>query len=187
MDNCNFHSECYFGMYCNAAGKCVKDKTIGDRCSSDEQCGGEGLCVYQISLSPFGVCVAMLSKSDGDLILPMYKNDLNQGETKLYVSWGYMDKICRNGYVNATNGRCNTPIKSLNKVKLPNLTFRVKFAPPTQTVRHQTQRCLGTANVGTIVKESNIAMLKEVTMNGNKHSHKYKYILTLCSSKTILI
>lgn len=84
-DTCNYNSECYFGMYCNEGGRCVKYKEVGDRCSSNEACGRKALCIFETTLSTYGTCKEILSMSDNTLVLPMYKADMAETDSNIFV------------------------------------------------------------------------------------------------------
>ncbi len=115
--NCRSNSDCFFGQYCNSDGKCVKSNKIGERCSSNEGCGRQGLCVYETTLSMYGTCKKLLSNSDETLILPMQKRDISEVDSNIFLFSSNMEKLCRSGAVNATSGKCKgQPLKSLNKV-----------------------------------------------------------------------
>ena len=117
-DQCNFNSECYFGMYCNEAGRCVRHKQTGDRCSSNEACGRTGMCIYETTLSTYGTCKTILSQSANSLILPMYKSDMADSDSGLFVYQNDFEKVCRSGYLNQTSGRCASGLLSTNKRKV---------------------------------------------------------------------
>ena len=43
-------------MYCNEGGRCVKHKELGERCTSNEACGRQGMCIFETTLSTYGTC-----------------------------------------------------------------------------------------------------------------------------------
>ena len=114
-DTCNFNSECYYGMYCNEGGRCVKYKEVGERCTSNEACGRKSMCIFETTLSTYGMCKEILSMSENTLVLPMYKADMADTDTGLFVYQQDFEKVCRSGYLNQTSGRCVTGLKSKNK------------------------------------------------------------------------
>lgn len=85
LDTCSSNSECYFGLYCNEGGRCVKYKDVGERCSSNEACGKKALCIYETTLSTYGSCQSILTFSVGTLVLPMYKVDMTDTDSGIYV------------------------------------------------------------------------------------------------------
>ena len=102
-------------MYCNEGGRCVKYKSVGERCSSNEACGKKAMCIFETTLSTYGTCQAILSMSDTSLILPMYKADMAESDSGVYVYQQDYEKVCRSTYVNKTSGRCVEGLKSKNK------------------------------------------------------------------------
>jgi hypothetical protein len=84
-DTCSYNSECYYGMYCNEGGRCVKYKELGDRCSSNEACGKKALCIFETTLSTYGFCQEVLSMSENTLILPMYKADMADTDSNIFI------------------------------------------------------------------------------------------------------
>ena len=117
-DTCSSNAECYFGMYCNEGGRCVYYKEIGDRCSSNEACGRKGMCIFETTLSTYGFCQEVLSRSNDAQILPMYKPDMQSADTGVFVYQTDYEKVCLSGYVNSTSGRCVDGLQSKNKVRL---------------------------------------------------------------------
>lgn len=117
-DTCNFNSECYFGMFCNEGGRCVRHKKAGERCSSNEACGRKAMCIFETTLSTYGTCKEILSESDNNLVLPMYKADMSDTDSNLFVYQNDFEKVCRSGFLNVTSGRCTTGLKSKNKGKV---------------------------------------------------------------------
>lgn len=59
----------------------------------------------------------------------MYKSDMGDIDTNIFVYQSDFEKVCRSGYLNVTSGRCSSGLKSKNKV-ISNMIkfFRVKFA-----------------------------------------------------------
>lgn len=102
-------------MYCNEGGRCVKYKEVGERCTSNEACGRKSMCIFETTLSTYGMCREILSMSENTLVLPMYKADMADTDTGLFVYQQDFEKVCRSGYLNQTSGRCVTGLKSKNK------------------------------------------------------------------------
>lgn len=105
-------------MYCNEGGRCVRHKKVGERCSSNEACGRKSMCIFETTLSTYGTCKEVLSESDNNLVLPMYKADMSDTDSNLFVYQNDFEKVCRSGYLNVTSGRCTTGLKSKNKGKV---------------------------------------------------------------------
>ena len=72
-------------MYCNEGGRCVKYKEIGDRCSSNDACVKNALCIFETTLSTYGFCQEVLSMSENTLILPMYKADMADTDSNIFI------------------------------------------------------------------------------------------------------
>lgn len=53
--------------------------------------------------------------SENTLVLPMYKADMADTDTGLFVYQQDFEKVCRSGYLNQTSGRCVNGLKSKNK------------------------------------------------------------------------
>jgi hypothetical protein len=102
-------------MYCNEGGRCVKYKEVGERCTSNEACGRKSMCIFETTLSTYGMCKEILSMSENTLVLPMYKADMADTDTGLFVYQQDFEKVCRSGYLNQTSGRCVAGLKSKNK------------------------------------------------------------------------
>ena len=86
----------------------------GKRCSSHESCGRDGMCVFPSTKSIYGICQNILSLSDSTVVLPVNSSDAT---ASTYVYQNDFEKLCRTGYLNSTTGRCQTGLKSKNKVK----------------------------------------------------------------------
>lgn len=61
------------------------------------------------------MCKEILSMSENTLVLPMYKADMADTDSGLFVYQQDFEKVCRSGYLNQTSGRCVTGLKSKNK------------------------------------------------------------------------
>lgn len=72
-------------MYCNEGGRCVKYKEIGERCTSNEACGRKAMCIFETTLSTYGTCKEILSMSENTLLLPMYKADMAETDSGIFV------------------------------------------------------------------------------------------------------
>ena len=72
-------------MYCNDQGRCVPEKKLGERCTQHEDCGRKGMCIFPTTLSTYGACTELTQQSDNTLVLPMYKTDMAETDTKLTV------------------------------------------------------------------------------------------------------
>lgn len=155
-------------MFCNEGGRCVREKKIGERCTQNEACGRKAMCIFETTLSTYGTCKEILSQSDEMLVLPMYKADMAEVDSNIFVYQSDFEKVCRSGFLNVTSGRCATGLKSKNKVKKKalNKLFREKSVLPTQIVQQQIPRDLLNANAVTMTKATSIATQKEVTRNG---------------------
>jgi hypothetical protein len=81
---CVYNSECYFGMYCNEQGRCVLEKSAGAICSQNVECGRYGLCIFETVLSTYGICITMLSASDGTQVYPLYLTDMANTAASTY-------------------------------------------------------------------------------------------------------
>lgn len=95
----------------------MKEKDEGDRCSSHEECGRYGLCIYETTLSSYGLCMTMVSASDGTIVYPLYLTDMADTGASTYAYQKDFEKVCRSGYVNATTGQCAEGVQSKNKVR----------------------------------------------------------------------
>lgn len=94
----------------------MKYKNIGERCSTHEACGRKALCIFETTLSTYGTCKEILSMSENTLILPMYKGDMAETDSGIFVYQQDYEKVCRSHYLNNTSGRCVNGLKSKNKV-----------------------------------------------------------------------
>lgn len=95
-------------MYCNEGGRCVPEKKTGDRCSSHEECGRKGLCIFETTISTYGICMDMLSASSDKIVYPLYLTDMADTTASTFAYQKDFEKVCRSGYVNTTTGRCAT-------------------------------------------------------------------------------
>jgi hypothetical protein len=76
------------------------------------------MCIYDTTLSIYGKCGALVSASVGELVYPLYKPNMADLDSTLFIVQRDMEKICRSGYVNATTGRCGLGLLSTKKVML---------------------------------------------------------------------
>ena len=138
----------------------------GKRCSSHESCGRDGMCVFPSTQSIYGICYNILSMSDSTVVLPVNSSD-STGSS--YVYQNDFEKLCRTGYLNVTTGRCQTGLKSKNKVGIYTCyTNRESNALQIQIVRPRTHRFLQSASAVTTRKDKNSVTSKEETMNGQR-------------------
>ena len=63
----------------------MKYKQPGDRCSSNEACGRKSMCIFETTLSTYGFCLEILSMSETSLILPMYKANMADTDSNIFV------------------------------------------------------------------------------------------------------
>jgi hypothetical protein len=116
-DKCGSSHECFYGEYCNEEGYCVSERLEGERCESDTSCGRNGMCIYETTISKYGECVELISQSTSSLVLPEIRTSFSeQVVDSLYYFEEDLAKVCREGYLNVTTGRCSNGLKSLNKV-----------------------------------------------------------------------
>ena len=104
-------------MYCNERGRCVLEKSAGEVCSQNAECGRYGLCIFETVLSTYGVCMTMLSASDGTIVYPLYLTDMADTSASTYSYQTDLNYVCRSGYVNATTGQCAEGVQSKNNVR----------------------------------------------------------------------
>jgi hypothetical protein len=102
-------------MYCNEVGRCVREKAMGERCSSHESCGVKGMCIFDTTISMYGKCTEILSQSTDTIVYPLYLTDIADTTASTYAYQKDFEKVCRSGYVNSTTGRCSTGLQSKNK------------------------------------------------------------------------
>lgn len=105
-------------MFCNEGGRCVREKAKGERCTQNEACGRKGMCIFETTFSTYGTCKEILSQSEGNLVLPMYKGDMAEIDSNIFVYQDDFEKVCRSGFLNVTSGRCASGLKSKNKVNI---------------------------------------------------------------------
>ncbi len=104
----------------------------------NEACGRTGMCVFETTLSTYGTCVDILSQSEDSLVLPMYKRDMADADSGIFVYQNDFEKTCRSGFLNQTTGRCAFGLKSKNKVSSQSVLFiqyRVRSAHRIWTVQ----------------------------------------------------
>jgi len=58
------------------------------------------MCIFETTLSTYGVCKEIISQSDDSLVLPMYKADMTETDSGIFVYQSDFEKVCRSGYVN---------------------------------------------------------------------------------------
>jgi hypothetical protein len=158
-------------MYCNEGGRCVKYKSLGERCSSNEACGRKALCIFETTLSTYGTCQEILSKSIDNLVLPMYKTDMAETDSNIFVYQQDYEKVCRSGYLNTTSGRCVAGLKSKNKVRWLGLYLficRVACACQTWIALQLIRPYLLSASAVTHRRELSIAILKVEMTSGSR-------------------
>lgn len=119
-------------MFCNEGGRCVREKETGERCTMNEACGRNGMCIFETTLSTYGTCVDILSQSEDSLVLPMYKADMADVDSNIYVYQMDFEKTCRSGYLNTTTGRCSNGLKSKNKGKICTSNLDCATTDPTK-------------------------------------------------------
>ena len=69
-------------------------------------CGRKAMCIFATTLSTYGQCVDILSQSDDTVVLPLFKNDMADLDSGIFVYQTDFEKTCMNGYLNTTTGRC---------------------------------------------------------------------------------
>lgn len=101
----------------------MPEKALGERCTMNAACGRKGMCIFDTTLNNYGQCVQILSQSDSTVVLPMFKNEMADLDTGIYVYQTDFEKTCLSGYLNVTTGRCDEGLQSINKVLMRSLLF----------------------------------------------------------------
>ena len=103
---CRQSADCVLDHFCSY-GHCIPILTQGSACTSSEDCGREGICLFT-QATKFGVCTNILSLETGAPIL--YKVD----NKKIIYTEG-AEKACRTAWIDKIELRGSEGLQSKNK------------------------------------------------------------------------